>query len=236
MLIFCVYKWAHVIYLTSFFFFFLFNPFLTCIKYTQWTNLQPSQRLHSVDYISIRLGAYSGVRNWLIYMLIYHCCIHKDAYLLVINYTLRKILGLTKIKVTALTMWVASMPLIVLSVAREPTLMENAPDWKESVATESEADVSAVSFCLYPCVTCSQYLSFIFVCTTDQSRERAWCFSRNFEGRNCWMGQNSQGQRRQHSNTVKPRLYEISNQIKIIFFTLITAPFCFIWPAICTFV
>lgn len=66
MLIFCVYKWAHVIYLTSFFFFFLFNPFLTCIKYTQWTNLQPSQRLHSVDYISIRLGAYSGVRNWLI--------------------------------------------------------------------------------------------------------------------------------------------------------------------------
>ncbi|KAL7317192.1 hypothetical protein PS15m_003580 [Mucor circinelloides] len=28
-------------------------------------------------------------------------------------------------------------------VAREPTLMENAPEWKESVATESEADIKA---------------------------------------------------------------------------------------------
>lgn len=29
-----------------------------------------------------------------------------------------------------------------LSVDRSPTLMENAPNWKESTATESEADVS----------------------------------------------------------------------------------------------
>ncbi|CAO3642875.1 unnamed protein product [Mucor fragilis] len=28
-------------------------------------------------------------------------------------------------------------------VDREPTLMENAPNWKESAATESEADIKA---------------------------------------------------------------------------------------------
>ncbi|KAK4521837.1 proteasome core particle subunit beta 3 [Mucor velutinosus] len=28
-------------------------------------------------------------------------------------------------------------------VDREPTLMENAPDWKQSTATESEADIKA---------------------------------------------------------------------------------------------
>lgn len=63
------------------------------------------------------------------------------------------------------------MSLIVLSVAREPTLMENAPEWKESVATESEADVSAVSVCLYPCVTCSQYQSFLFAQQIKAERE-----------------------------------------------------------------
>lgn len=41
-----------------------------------------------------------------------------------------------------------------LSVDRSPTLMENAPNWKESTATESEADVSDLFVCVTILILC----------------------------------------------------------------------------------
>lgn len=50
--------------------------------------------------------------------------------------------------------------------------MENAPNWKESAATESEADVSAIFVCMM-CNVLTKIYFICFVCATDQSRERA---------------------------------------------------------------